>query len=213
MKHPPYALFDMDGTLVDSMQYWHGAHIEGLTLAGYEVTEEMKEALHKVWGYENLQELLASWGIHKTVDMLKEEARELLRGHYQRDVVVKPKVKALLDELKAQGVKMGVLTLTPHELVDICLAKNGLTEYFSCIVTTEDNPTGTGKEAPEIFSCALDAIGCDDPSQCAIYEDSFYSIFTAKKMGFYVVGVEDAWQSPRQKEQMRDTCHIILDLD
>ena len=79
MKHLPFALFDMDGTLVDSMQYWRGAHIEGLTLAGYDVTDEMKEALLKVWGYENLRELLATWGIHKTVETLKEEARNLLR--------------------------------------------------------------------------------------------------------------------------------------
>ena len=212
MKHLPFALFDMDGTLVDSMQYWRGAHIEGLQLAGYELTEEKKEALLKVWGYENLRDLLASWGIHKTVEQLKEEARNLLKTHYERDIVAKAGTVALLEELKRQGVKMGVLTLTPHALVDICLAKTGLAPYFSCIVTTEDNPSGTGKEAKEIFQVALDAIGCDTPSQCAIYEDSFYSIRTAKEMGFYVVGVEDIWQSDRQKQYMADTCDTIISL-
>lgn len=213
MKHLPFALFDMDGTLVDSMTYWRMAHIEGMEAAGYTVTDGMKEALKKVWGYENLQSLLANWGIHKTIEKLKEDARRLLCYHYEHDIVLKPGTLALLDEMRAAGVKMGVLTLTPHALAEICLAKNGIREYFSCIITTEDNPTGTGKEAPEIFRVALDALGCEQPQDCAVYEDSFYSIHTAHQMGFYVVGVEDQWQSPKQKEQMRAICDLVLDLD
>ena len=212
MTHLPFALFDMDGTLVDSMQYWRGAHIEGLTLAGYEVTDEMKEALRKVWGYENLRELLATWGIHKTVETLKEEARMLLRRHYEVDVEAKPKVKALLEEMREQGVTMAVFTLTPHELVDICLEKTGLREYFSYVITTEDNPTGTGKESPEMFQVALDLIDCDAPQKCALFEDSYYSIRTGKELGMRVIGVDDVWQSQHQKEQMRDACYTILDL-
>lgn len=195
MKTPvlPYALFDMDGTLVDSMGYWREMPLEYLAEVGIRPDEEGVRRLETARGYGEVLSYLASVGISATLPEMIRFAEGHMARHYAEDVCVKPGAVALLESLRGAGCRMGIITLTPHAGAALCLAKTGLAPYFEFVLTPEDMTGGDGKEAPGIFEEALRRFGGVSPSDCLLFEDSYYSIRTAAAMGFRVVGVEDAW--------------------
>ena len=161
MKTPilPYALFDMDGTLVDSMGYWREMPLEYLAEVGIRPDAEGLQHLTSARGYGEIIAYFASLGIHTTLpEMLRFVATHIAR-HYAEEVQVKPGVPALLESLRAAGCRMGVVTLTPHAGTSVCLTKTGLAPYFDFVLTPEDMPGGGGKEEPGIFEEALRRLG------------------------------------------------------
>ena len=213
MKTPilPYALFDMDGTLVDSMGYWRQLPLEYLAEVGIKPDAEGLKHLTSARGYGEIIAYFASLGIHTTLpEMLRFVATHIAR-HYAEEVQVKPGVPALLESLRAAGCRMGVVTLTPHAGTSVCLTKTGLAPYFDFVLTPEDMPGGGGKEEPGIFEEALRRLGCEKPQDCFVFEDSYYSIATAAKMGFCVIGVRDAWAA-FEEEKIRASVAEYLDL-
>lgn len=195
MKTPilPYALFDMDGTLVDSMGYWRRMPIEYLTARGIRPDAEGLRRIETARGYDEVIAYFASLGISATMpDILRFVEAQMAR-HYRDEIRVKPGVPALLDTLRAAGCRMGIITLTPHAGAELCLSKTGLSPYFEFVLTPEDMPGQCGKEEPGIFEEGLRRLGCAAPGECLFFEDSYYAIKTAVAMGLRVVGVEDAW--------------------
>jgi HAD superfamily hydrolase (TIGR01509 family) len=212
MKQYPYALFDMDGTLVDSMTYWRTAPIVLTEQVTGPLPEARRAALIGARTYGEAERILASWGIHMDRAEMTERANRLMGEHYQNDVLPKRGAIPLLEELKKQGTNMAVLTLTPHREAELCLERTGLAPYFSFVMTPEDNPTGHGKEEPGIFRLALQKMGCDDPAKCAFYEDSYYAIRTAHALGMPIFAVADKW-AEAEKELILPLCEEWLDLD
>ena len=194
-----YALFDMDGTLTDTMRFWRNATNEFLEEEGLALSEEQVRTLEKMTfykGHEYVRSLRLSpradnFGIH---DVLR-----ILKAHYEKDSVAKPAVPALLEELRAKGVRMGVATLTPAFLARICLAEVGLLDYFEFVLGGEDYPEGKSK--PRIFYDAAARFGCE-VTEMHLFEDSLYSIRTARSVGIPVVGVADRYQEEEREEIM-----------
>ena len=182
-----YALFDMDGTLTDTMPFWIGLprrlfEKEGLTLSPEEEATLEPLGLHK--GIEYLNSL------HRTEKIFgREDVISALKASYSGDPTVKPCVRTLLEEFKARGVRMAVATLTPVPLARICFERTGLAPYFEFVIGGEDYPEG--KNAPRIFLDAAKNFGCA-PEEMVLFEDSYYSVKTARALGISVVGVADA---------------------
>lgn len=182
-----YALFDMDGTLTDTMPFWIGLpkrlfEGEGLTLSLKE--EATLEPLGLVKGIEYLNSLRRTEKIFGRGDVIR-----LLTELYSGNPQAKPLVPALLEELRARGVRMAVATLTPIPLAEICLARTGLAPYFEFILGGDDYPEG--KNTPRIFLDSAEKFGCA-PEEMVLFEDSYYSVKTARSIGIPVVGVADA---------------------
>ncbi len=212
MKHLPYALFDMDGTLVESMTYWarepemccHQLYKESGAACSQSAFVAFNINVRKAVTYRDLLEALAEVGVQITERELARKTEESMLSHYENDIDVKPGVIPLLEELQAAGTKMGIVTMTPHYDVDACLKKTGLGKYFSFVLTPEDTSDGSGKEKPEIFDIALKKLGCRNASECMFFEDSYYAVYTAKNMGFYMIGVYDDWSRDPRVEQLSD---------
>ena len=182
-----YALFDMDGTLTDTMPFWIGLpkrlfEGEGLTLSPEE--EATLETLGLVKGIEYLNSLRRTEKIFGREDVIR-----LLTALYSGNPQAKPLVPTLLEELRARGVRMAVATLTPIPLAEICLARTGLAPYFEFILGGDDYPEG--KNTPRIFLDSAEKFGCA-PEEMVLFEDSYYSVKTARSIGIPVVGVADA---------------------
>ncbi len=205
MKQLPFALFDMDGTLVDSMGYWREAPLKYALEVFPDLTEEQKDMVRNTYTYEGMQALFATFGVEMTVDEVMHASEALMVEHYRDHIDAKPGVTALMEEFRARGVKMGLVTMTPHSEVDICLRRTGLDKYMSFALTPEDTSDGSGKEKPEIFGIALRKLGCGDPAECMFFEDSIYAASTAKKLGFYLVGVYDRWTDHEEVAAIADT--------
>ena len=192
-----YALFDMDGTLTDTMPFWIGLpkrlfEGEGLTLSPAE--EATLEVLGLVKGIEYLNSLGRTEKVFGRGDVIR-----LLTALYSGNPQTKPLVPTLLEELRARGVRMAVATLTPIPQAKICLERTGLAPYFEFILGGDDYPEG--KNAPRIFLDSAKKFGCA-PEEMVLFEDSYYSVKTARTLGIPVVGVADASKAKDREEMI-----------
>ncbi len=207
-----YALFDMDGTLVDSMTYWRYAPAELAARLFGDIGEERVAALVATRTYGEIERLFAAWGFSLSRVALIRGCEEIMAEHYRRDVKARAGALPLLKSLGAAGTRMGIITLTPHREAEICLSETGLSPFFSFVLTPQDTSSGKGKEDPEIFRIALQKLGCRHPSDCAFFEDSLYAVRTAHAMGFRVQAVRDKW-AEQERDEIRALSENYLDLD
>lgn len=208
----PYALFDMDGTLVDSMYYWKQMPAAFLAERGQTISPADQARIEASRGYAELLTYFASRGVTCTLSDILSFVTKRMAQHYAADINAKKHTCELLTQLRVAGTQMGIITMTPHADVDICLERTGLAPYFSFVLTPEDMPHGSGKEDPAIFREALRRLGCARAEDCLFFEDSCYAIETAADMGFYTVGVADPYAAfERERILARVSAYIDLD--
>ena len=185
-----YAIFDMDGTLVDSMGFWKQLGVEYLTSRGIsrEAAEGVQERVKAMTMTECAELFRSVFHLPQTSEEIAGEINGMMDRHYQEDVPLKPGVAAYLAGLKAQGVRMCVATATAEPLARACLERLGVAQYFDFLLSCEE--VGTGKDSPTVFLEAARRLGAD-PREVAVFEDAPYALDTAAKAGFWTVAVYD----------------------
>ena len=186
----PFAIFDMDGTLVDSMAYWQRLGREYLASRG--VTEGVDEVLERIKAMtmaESSALFIKTFGLPGTPESVAAEMNAVMDEHYRSDIPLKPGASAYLAALKARGTKMCVATATPEPLARACLQRLGVLEDFEFLLSCD--AVGAGKDRPDVFLEAARRLGAA-PAETAAFEDALFALRTAKAAGFYTVGVWDA---------------------
>ena len=184
-----YCIFDMDGTLVNSMGYWKYLERDFLIRKG--VTDGLEEALVDIQHLtvpEASALFIERFGFKGTVDSITEEFDALMAEHYRTDIQAKPGVPEYLESLHRQGVKMCIASATSTPLVKICLEHLGLTKYFEFTLSCTE--VGSSKDRPDVFLEAARRLG-STPEETAVFEDSAVAAATAKSAGFCTVGIYD----------------------
>ncbi|MGN0993730.1 MAG: HAD family hydrolase [Butyricicoccus sp.] len=184
-----FAIFDMDGTLIDSMGYWQRLGIEYLTGKG--VTGDLTDVLERIKPMtmtESAALFSAEFGLAGTPAELAAEMNGIMETHYRADILLKPGVAAYLAALRADGVRLCVASATAPDLVAACLERLGVLDHFEFLLSCEE--VGAGKDKPDVYLAAADRLGAQ-PGEAAVYEDALYAARTAKEAGFYTVGVYD----------------------
>lgn len=178
------AIFDCDGTLVDSMPMWNSLVKETFDAHGIPKTPELlaeAEALNFddmcMWFHER-------FGIGESGEAVLAEMRATVQGHYRRDIRMFDGCREFLDELSAAGVRMLILSATTEPEVRVCLAAQGLDGYFERVIQTSE--TGSDKEHPGAYEYALEALGTPK-DQTWVFEDAPFAIRTAHDMGLKTV--------------------------
>lgn len=201
------AIFDMDGTLLNSMDYWGKVATEFLTKNGYDATNNdnrrfLEQGMREFYAYAT-----TTLGMTKSYDEVHDEIYNLIREKYE--TVVKPKDGAIemLDALLENGVKMCLATATDRETVEIVLKRLGMEKYFSKIFTVKE--VGIGKSQPKIYQLALEYLGTPKDSTY-VFEDAYYAINTAHSNGFLVVGIYDK-NVFVSKEEIKKLCDYYVD--
>lgn len=206
-----YGIFDLDGTLVDSMEWWKGLAEEFLRSQGVEeLPDSLLSQIKTMTIPESAALFIRIFGISGTVSSVAEEMNALMDRHYREDISLKPGVKAYLRRLKEKGVRMCVASATSKELVEACLKRLGAADYFEAFLSCED--VGVGKTRPDIYLEAAQRMGAK-PKDTAVYEDALYAAETAKKAGFYVVGVydENSCKTAEEKKRLEDVSDEIIE--
>lgn len=187
-KH--YAIFDMDGTLIDSMSIWGNLGREYLHSKG--ITNNIEETIEEIAPLtmsESAALLVERFPLNESAKTVAAKMNHMMDEHYRNDILLKPGVVKLLDELRIAGVRMCVASATAEHLITACLERLGISDYFEFILSCET--LNTHKREPLIYLEAAKRLG-GYPSEIAVYEDALYAVETAKKAGFYVVAVYDA---------------------
>lgn len=184
-----YAIFDMDGTLVDSMVYWRRLATEFLEEKGIShVPPELLERIKPLTMAQAAALFIQTFGLAGTVEQLVDEMNGRMESHYREDIPLKPGAGEYLAMLDRAGVRMCVASATAQPLMRACLARLGVLERFRFLLSCET--VGVGKDRPDIYYAAAKRLGCE-MGQAAVYEDALYAAATAKEAGAYVVGVYD----------------------
>lgn len=184
-----YAIFDMDGTLVDSMLYWKNLAKEYLATKGItHIPDMILEKIKQMTMTESATLFIEKFGLNGTPESVAKEMNALMDTHYYKDIPLKKGIKEYLNKLYNSGKTMCIASATAVPLVEACLTRLDIIEYFSFMLSCET--IGVGKSKPDIYYEAAKRLGAT-PENVAVYEDALYAAETAKKAGFYVVGVFD----------------------
>lgn len=183
-------IFDMDGTLVDSMGYWHQLQVEYLAAkgVGHELREEVIVLAKPLSLLESAELFIKRCGLTGTPEHATEEMREMMAEHYRRDVIAKAGVTDYLTALKKTGAKLCVASATDRPLVESCLRRLGLDGYFDFFLSCAE--VGAGKDQPTVFLEAARRLGTA-LEQTVVFEDSLPAGRTAKRAGFSLVAIYD----------------------
>ena len=185
-----FAIFDMDGTLIDSMPLWRSLGQEYLGAKG--VTEGLDGVLEEIRPLtvsESAALFASRFALSESPETVVDEMNAIMAAHYRKDIPLKPGVKELLEQLRQAGVRMCVASATAEQLMEACLRRLGVRAYFEFLLSCES--MGTSKREPDIYLEAASRLGAA-PGGIAVYEDALYAVETAKKAGFHVVAVYDA---------------------
>ena len=184
-----YAIFDMDGTLVDSMAYWRNLGREYLRGKGVnENLDEIMERIRPMTMTESAQLFLEEFSLEGTAQSVADEMNAIMDRHYQDDIPLKEGVKEYLTKLHHRGVRMCVASATAESLKSACLERLGVAEYFEFLLSCET--IGAGKSQPDVYFESAKRLGAL-PSEIAVYEDAAYAVKTAKHAGFYTIAIYD----------------------
>lgn len=203
------AIFDLDGTLLNSMDYWCIAPSIFLKNNGIEPPQNAGQLFLENgmgWCHKHWSETL---GLKLDVDTMREQIYKLMEDYYRKDVCVKEGVFDLLDELQAMGVKMCLATATDRYIVEELVCRLGLDKYFNKIFTCTE--VGKGKRFPLIYETALEYLGTPK-EKTYIFEDAHYALVTAHENGFNTVGVYDK-NVFVPLDQILPLCTYFLDKD
>ncbi len=210
MKDFKGAIFDLDGTLLDSMWVWRDVDVKFLAKRGFELTTDYIEAISA-----KAFKAAADYTVERF--QLKEKAEDIINewfnmAHksYSTEVFLKPNAREYLEKLKDDGIKLAVATASAENLFKPALINNNIYDFFETIVTADEVERGKG--FPDIYLKAAENLKLK-PEECVVYEDIFKGIQGAKAGNFYTVAVYDKHSEYEQEKLKKFADKYILDFE
>jgi HAD superfamily hydrolase (TIGR01509 family) len=189
------AIFDVDGTLLDSMFIWDTIGETYLRSIGYEPREKLNEVFKNMSLFQAARYYRTEYGVTLSIDEIMNGVNAMLERYYRFEVSLKPGVAELLAQLQASGVKLCIATATDRYLVEAALERCGVLSCFGAIFTC--NEVGHGKDEPDIFEGALRFLGTEK-AETVVFDDALYAVRTAKEAGFPVAVIYDSHEKNQE---------------
>lgn len=206
MKEFKGAIFDLDGTILDSMWVWEQVDVNFLGNRGIPVPKDYAKEISAMNIKTAAEYTIARFGLPETVEQVAAEWYDMAMKEYAEDVQLKAGAREYMAYLKAKDVKLAVATSSPRELFLPCLENNEIFEFFDTIVTTME--VERGKDFPDVYEEAARRISLK-PSECMVFEDILKGIKAAKRGGFYVVALEED-HAIEDREEIRQVSHKYI---
>lgn len=200
------AIFDVDGTLLDSMGIWHNAGSDYVKSLGIVPTAEIDEKFMTMPICKTAEYIKAHYNLPKSAEQIMEEVNGLVEDGYYNRVQAKEDIGVFLKKLADKGVEMCVATATDEYLVDAALKRCNIRQYFKKIFTC--SMVKKGKNKPDIYRMALDYIKTPKENT-VVFEDIVLALNTAKNDGFLTVGVYDKYE--KDQDGVKSTAHLYMD--
>jgi HAD superfamily hydrolase (TIGR01509 family) len=188
-------IFDLDGTLLDSMSAWDTVGLEYLNLKTINhIPSNLLELLRPMSAVDSAKYFIAEFGIKLSPQQIGDEINGMIEEKYKFEI--QPKEGVLEFLLQNKDRKMCIATATDRHLVEFALKRLELEKYFEFIITSSE--VGCSKHKPDIFIKAAERLGLE-AGDCVVIEDALHAIKSAKLGGFYTVGVyEKCFESEQE---------------
>ena len=188
LKNIEGAVFDLDGTLLDSSWVWEKVDEKFLGDRGFQVPDDYVDEISPLGAERAAVYTIERFGLNEDKDDIVREWIEMAKKEYATEVVCKPYAKEFLEELHKLNIKMAVATSSDRELFMKTLGREGILKYFQKIVTVDEVERGKGY--PDIYEEAARRIKVN-PHKCLVFEDILAGVTGASLGEFNVVAVFD----------------------
>ena len=201
-------IFDLDGSLVDSMWMWRDIDIEYLARFKIPLPEDLQSNIEGMSLNETAVYFKEHFGICDSVEQMKADWNDMARNKYRYEVSFKPNAKEFLEICMEKGIKLGIATSNSRELVNAISEALDFQKYFSCIITGCD--VERGKPFPDIYLKAASGLAVA-PEKCLVFEDIVPGIRAGKSAGMTVCAVEDAYSVRERSAKEAESDFYIED--
>ncbi len=203
-------LFDLDGTLIDSMWMWPAIDVEYLAKFDLEVPDDLGRAIDGMSFTETAIYFKERFNIADSVESIKETWHHMAHDIYCTKVPLKKGVLKFLDYLKNKGMKIAIGTSNSIELASDVLKAVSIDKYFDTVVTA--CMVSAGKPKPDIYLKAANNLGVT-PDKCLVFEDIPQGIMAGKNAGMTAIAIEDDYSISMTEEKRQLADYYIKDFD
>ncbi len=203
LKNTDAVIFDLDGSLVDSMWMWKAIDIEYLGRFGIDLPEDLQSKIEGMSFEETAHYFKEHFPIQDSIEQIKSDWNRMAWDKYTHEVPLKPGISEFLEKCRENNILLGIATSNSRELVENVAKVHGLKNYFSCIMTGCD--VEHGKPSPDIYLAVAEKLQVA-PERCLVFEDIVPGIQAGKSAGMRVCAVEDAYSvaDRARKEALAD---------
>lgn len=203
------AIFDIDGTLLDSMPIWEHAGERYLGSLGIEAEPGLGRLMLPMSMLQGAEYLKERYGLRFDTDEIIDGINNTIQGFYDNQVQLKHGVKQFLDDMKKCGIKMTAATSSDRSLIEKAMDRLEILNLFDRVFTCSE--VGAGKSKPDIYLAAKQFMDTEI-SDTWVFEDAYHAIQTAKNAGFRTVGVYDASSMDAENEIRKFSDIYLYDL-
>lgn len=200
------AIFDCDGTILDSMPMWNDVFPAWLTSHGIPNARELADRYEYMNFADECYFFHEEYGIGESPEQAFEEVRAQVRRNYHERVYPFPGARAFLEELRGAGIPLAIASSTTSDLVREALAAHDLLEFFPHILYTGD--VAADKQHPDIYLAACERLGTDVASTW-VFEDAPFGVRTAHDAGFPTVCLLNDHDG-RDERFMRENSDVLV---
>lgn len=207
IKNIKACIFDLDGTLVDSMWMWPDIDREYLNRFGIEYDDNLKNEIDGISFHETAVYFKNKFGISDSVEKICKDWEDMAYDKYKYEVKEKPGCKKFLEHLRSKGIKMGIATSNNRSMVDVVLESLDMKDFFEVITTSDE--VKRGKPAPDVYLTTANLLNVE-PKSCLVFEDVVAGIMAGKSAGMKVCAIEDDFtKEVRQKKKELSDYYIV----
>ncbi|MDD4503671.1 MAG: HAD family phosphatase [Clostridiaceae bacterium] len=181
-------IFDVDGTLIDSMWIWKQVDVEFLGKRGIPLPEKLQIEIEGMSYSETAIYFKARFNLPESLEEIKEEWRIMAEDYYKRHIKLKSGAKNFLKLLYEKCITIGIATSNSRELIDYMLTNHGIRQYFYSIRTSCE--VDKGKPHPDVFLKVAEDMGIE-PCHCLVFEDTVSGVMAAKAADMKVFAMAD----------------------
>ena len=201
-------IFDLDGSLVDSMWMWESIDREFLGELGYELPADLQENIAGLSFYDTADYFKKRFNIDETLEAIGDRWNRMAWDKYTNEVPLKKGVKEFIQACYNNGLKFGIASSNSKELIAQVLKARGVEDFFGTIKSGSEGYAS--KPAPDLYLAAAKDLGVD-PARCLVFEDITQGIMAGKNAGMTVVAVDDEYSAAEENEKRQLADHYIYD--
>ncbi|WEV73334.1 HAD family phosphatase [Bifidobacterium sp. ESL0798] len=183
------AIFDLDGTLLDSMDVWHQVDVDFFRSRNIPLADDYMGVVNAMRPEEVARYTIERYGLDDTPAELAELWDSMVLEAYGTTVEAKPHAVEYLDYLKSSGARLAVATSLSSQVREVAMEHVGIRKLFDAVVSVEDTDAKS-KHSPEVYLAAASRLKTA-AKDCTVYEDLLVAVKAAKSAGMHVWAMED----------------------